>query len=200
MRRWKGRFSLAFQSDVAFVESAYREILGRRLDPDGLAHYSRLMRDGLGRTAVLLDIVRSPEFRSRLVPEGISLPSLITGRPERYGRATDRSNGQTVVVFNAESTADVDWLEQQIVENNYYEKPGVWVLGVDADKRLIAEMAASFAPTRPLDIGCASGAVIECLEELGIAAEGIEISDMRLRAHRIGFVLAFITAIPSRSA
>jgi hypothetical protein len=180
LRRWKGRVSLALQGDVAFIENAFREILGRPVDADGLGHYRRALREGLGRTAVLLDIMRSQEFTSTLAPREASLPNLMAKRPDRYGFATDRSNGQLVVVFTAASLADFDWLEEQILLNGYYEAPGVWVLGVDADKRLIADMAAAFAPGRPLDLGGAAGAVLECLDALGIAAEGVEISDMAI--------------------
>ena len=54
----------------------------------------------------------------------------------------------------------------------------MWVLGVDADKRIVAEIVASFGPRRALELGCAAGAVLECLEGRGILAEGIEISSM----------------------
>ncbi|MGH9411069.1 MAG: class I SAM-dependent methyltransferase [Vicinamibacterales bacterium] len=84
------------------------------------------------------------------------------------------------MVFNAALPSDFDWMEQQIISNKYYEAPGVWVFDADADKRLLAEMAACFAPARSLDLGCASGAVIECLEDLGITAEGVEISEMAI--------------------
>jgi cyclopropane fatty-acyl-phospholipid synthase-like methyltransferase len=52
----------------------------------------------------------------------------------------------------------------------------VWNLGIDVDKRVIAEIVASFAPARALELGCAAGAVLEVLEEHGVAAEGVEIS------------------------
>ena len=37
--------------------------------------------------------------------------------------------------------------------NGYYEKPGVWVLEVDFDKRLVAEMLSAFAPARRAGAG-----------------------------------------------
>jgi hypothetical protein len=83
-----------------------------------------------------------------------------------------------MLVFNVESPDDFDWLETQILDNNYYEGPGVWILDVDFDKRLVAEMIAAFAPAASLELGCASGAVLQCLEEHGIAGEGVEISSM----------------------
>jgi hypothetical protein len=92
----------------------------------------------------------------------------------------DRTNGQIITVFEAESAADFDWLETRILEDAYYEKPGVWNLGVDADKRVIAEIVAAFEPKRPLELGCAAGAVIDCLMDHGIAAEGVDISLMAL--------------------
>ena len=180
LKRLKARWGPAFQSDTAFIEDAFREILGRTADSDGLAHYRRVLGEGLGRTAVLLDIMRSDEFRAKLQPAVVSLPDLRRLRPDSYGRAVDRTNGETVSVFHAASSEDFDWLERAIIEHGYYEKPGVWVLGVDADKRLVAEMMAAFAPERALEIGCAAGAVLQCLLDRGIVAEGVEISDMAI--------------------
>jgi hypothetical protein len=180
LRRFQSRWGSALQSDTAFIESAFREILGRQPDLDGLTHYRRVLRDGLGRTAVLLDLMRSEEFTSKLrakLPEAAArLPSLRALRPESYDERVNRTNGETIPVFVAGSPADFDWLEDAIIRHGYYENPGVWNLAVDADKRVIAEIVASFRPERPLELGCAAGAVLECLDELGIRGEGIEIS------------------------
>jgi hypothetical protein len=130
---------------------------------------------------VLLDIMRSEEFRRSLVPHASStLPNLIVQRPERYRRTIDRVNGSAMLVFEVNAPEDFDWLEDAIIRNGYYEEPGVWVLDVDFDKRLVAEMIAAFAPAAPLEVGCASGAVLQCLDEHGIAGEGVEISSMAI--------------------
>lgn len=85
-----------------------------------------------------------------------------------------------MVVFAACGPADFDWLEAAILQQGYYELPGVWNFGVDVDKRVMAEIVGTFAPARALEMGCASGAVLECLHDLGILAEGVEISSMAL--------------------
>ena len=180
LKRLHARFGPALQSDTEFIETAFREILGRNADLDGLRHYRRVLREGMGRTAVLLDIVRSEEFTSRLAKAAAPLPDLRAVRPDRYRDVIDRSNGRTISVFEAESSADFDWLEHAIAEHRYYEKPGVWNLGIDSDKRVIAEIVAAFAPARPLELGCAAGAVLECLLAYGITAEGVEISSMAI--------------------
>jgi hypothetical protein len=41
-------------------------------------------------------------------------------------------------------------------------------------------MIASFAPAAALELGTAAGAVLECLDDLGITAEGVEISAMAI--------------------
>ena len=81
LKRLQGRLSLALASDTAFIETAFREILGRNPDVDGLNHYRRVLREGMGRTAVLLDIMRSEEFTSRLTPKVSALPDLRGMRP-----------------------------------------------------------------------------------------------------------------------
>jgi hypothetical protein len=181
LKRLQGRWALALQSDTRFIEEAYRQILGRNADLDGLNHYRRILREGVGRTAVLLDIMRSDEFTSRLARTAQrSLPNLRAMRPDRYRDVIDRSNGQTISVFDAASAADFDWLEAAITQHGYYEKPGVWNLRVDSDKRVVAEIIRSFAPQRALELGCAAGAVLDCLQDDGIVAEGIEISSLAL--------------------
>src|SRR5690349_14006970 len=116
-RRMTERLRAVAQSDTAFVEAAFLEILGRPVDQDGLNHYVSALKSGLGRTAVLLDIMRSEEFRSRLRPlENPALPNLVAMRPEQYRRAIDRTNGQSILTFNAAEPADFDWLESAILD------------------------------------------------------------------------------------
>jgi hypothetical protein len=194
LRRIRSRFGPALQSDTAFIEAAYIEILGRPVDQDGLDHYKRLLHEGLGRTAILLSLMRSEEFTRRLrAPTNVPIPSLRSLRPDRYRNTIDRTNGDSISVFDASSPADFDWLENGILGNGYYEQPGVWNLGVDVDKRVIAEIVASFAPKRALELGCAAGAVLDILEQHGVEAEGVEISlkaiaqapdSVRSRIHR----------------
>jgi len=177
----KARFEPVLLSDREFVDQAFRDILGRDADQGGLQFYLGVLRQGVRRTAVLLEIMRSEEFRRTLAPAApSSLPNLVLQRPERYRRAIDRGSSQSILVFDAASPADIDWLESAIITHGYYEAPGVWVLEVDFDKKLVAEMMASFAPAAALELGTASGAVLECLDDLGIAAEGVEISAMAI--------------------
>jgi hypothetical protein len=177
----KARLEPILVGDRAFVDGAFRDILGREADQGGLDFYRGLLRSGVARTAVLLDIMRSQEFRRTLVPaDPSSLPNLVVQRPERYRRTVDRHANQSILVFDAAAPSDFDWLESAIVGNGYYEKPGVWVLEVDFDKQLVAEMIASFAPAAALELGPAAGAVLECLAELGVTAEGVEISEMAI--------------------
>jgi len=177
----KARFEPLLLSDSDFIEAAFREILGREADQGGLDFYRGVLRQGMGRTAVLLDIMRSAEFRGSLAPAGPStLPNLVVRRPERYRRTTDRVNGNSMLIFTIEDRADFDWLENAIIANGYYEEPGVWVLGVDFDKRVVAEMLSAFAPKAALELGCAAGAVLQCLDEVGVSGEGVEISSMAI--------------------
>jgi hypothetical protein len=181
LRRLKARLEPVLISDTEFVDGAFRDILGREADQGGLEFYRGVLRQGVRRTAVLLDIMRSEEFRRTLGPAApSSLPNLVVQRPERYRRTIDRVNGSSMLVFNVETPADFDWLESAILQNGYYEEPGVWVLDVDFDKRLVAEMLAAFAPEEALELGCAAGAVLQCLDDLGIRGEGVEISSMAI--------------------
>lgn len=179
-RRLASRLAPLLQSDTAFITAAYREILRREADPDGLHYYRRALREGADRTTVLLSLTRSEEYTNRLVRHATRLSGLRLLRPEQYRQAVDITCGDTVTLFEVRSPPDFDWLEARILENHYYEKPGVWTLEIDRDKRVIAEIIAAFAPERPLELGCAAGAVLHCLHEEGIAAEGVEISAMAI--------------------
>ena len=177
----KARLEPIFRSDSEFVDTAFRDILGRDADQGGLEFYRGVLRQGVSRTAVMLDIMRSEEFRRTLTAHAPSkLPNLIVQRPERYQRTTDLVNGSSMLVFDVAAPTDFDWLELAIIDHGYYEEPGVWVLDVDFDKRLVAEMIAAFAPAAAIEIGCAAGAVLQCLADVGIAAEGVEISSMAI--------------------
>ena len=177
----KARFEPLLVSDREFVDGAFRDILGRDADQGGLEFYRGVLRSGVRRTAVLLDIMRSPEFQRSLAPAAPSaLPNLVLQRPERYRRAIDRNSGQSILVFDATQAADFDWLESAVINNGFYEEPGVWILEVDFDKKLVAEMIAAFAPQSALELGTAAGAVLECLDDLGVVAEGVEISGMAI--------------------
>ena len=79
----------------------------------------------MSRTFVLISLMRLREFTSRLIqaaPHGTSLRDI---RPGYDRDAIDRDNGDTILIFDATSPSDVDWLEL-ILEHGYYERPGVW--------------------------------------------------------------------------
>ena len=44
LRRIVSRLRPVLQSDTQFIEEAYREVLGRPADQDGLDHYRRVLR------------------------------------------------------------------------------------------------------------------------------------------------------------
>jgi len=162
-------------SDEGFLRHAYQALLLREPDPGGLRHYGRLLAGDATREQVLRQLVASDEHVNRVAADAYDLPDLRTVRPEAYEERPDRS-GAGVLAFHARSPEDLDWLEQQILVNGYYDKPGIWGSEVNLDKRLMAEMIACLRPARVLDFGCASGAVLVALDELGIRAEGVELS------------------------
>jgi SAM-dependent methyltransferase len=176
VRRLRDRFGPALLSDTEYIDLAYRKVLGRPPDRAGLAHYRAALRNGLGRTDLLVALVHSDEYTTSLTAAARAQTGPRGLRPDRYRDMIDRTNGHVITVFEVENTVDFDWLETRILEDGYYEKPGVWNLDVDTDKRVVAEMIAAFAPSRALELGCASGAVMDCLLDYGVKAEGLDIS------------------------
>ena len=53
-------------SDEYFIWQTYRGLLGRDPDPAGMDAYSRALRGGESRAAVVEAILRSEEFRRRM--------------------------------------------------------------------------------------------------------------------------------------
>jgi SAM-dependent methyltransferase len=162
--------------DEAFVERVYIELLGRPVDRDGRAYYVKALSDGLSRADLALAIAQSQEYRLRCRHAGLGG----TGQGPRF-RNPDRFryiSELSLWTFNASGPTDFDWIEDAIITDGYYEQPGVWNLEVDTDKRVMAEIVASLSAGRVLEIGCASGAVLEGLYARGLSFEGIDISSM----------------------
>jgi SAM-dependent methyltransferase len=166
-------------SDVQFLEEVYHELLGRDADEMGKAHHLKSLREGNSRLSVILGIVKSEEFINKVIREQMPLLSIRDARPDRYRPGQD-IHGREGWIFQAEGPRDFDWLERKIVENGYYEKPGVWSFIIAEDKRLHAEIISLFKPRLVLDFGCANGPVMKCLYDLGIASEGVDISRLAL--------------------
>ena len=118
-------------------------------------------------------------------------------RPENYRAAEDFLHQVNVLVFEAKGREDFDWLEQMILETGYYERPGIWSFDLDWDKKLMAEIMATFYPQRSLELGCSNGAILKGLAEMGIAGEGIEISAMAKKGPSQTFKTVSIQGISS---
>ncbi len=174
------RWHLDTRGDNEFIDDAYRAVLGRPADSGGLAFFADMLREGKSREAVLLELAMSEESVNHRLAEWYSIPSLRELRPERY-RDLETVDGKPARVFEAASPDDIDWLERSMLEFGYYEKPGIWFFGIDDDKRRSAEMLAVLGPRSALEIGCSSGAVIRCLQDRGIQADGVEGSAMALQ-------------------
>lgn len=178
LKRFADRARLALTSDRTFLENAYRQILGREIDQDGFDYYAKRLREGESRVALLIGLVRSEEFLNKLLPETDLVPDIRARMPSHYRIDVDNASQATIPIFEVADPSDFDWLESILLDNGYYERPGVWNFDIDVDKKVMAEMMSAFAPERAIEMGCASGAVLQCLEELGIFCEGIEISRM----------------------
>jgi hypothetical protein len=155
----------------ATVDDIYRRLLGRPADPEGLAHHVERMTAGATGADIAISIAESQEYKQRIA----SVPRY--RRPEQYRTVVDTS-GNASLVFDIADATDFDWLESRINDDGYYEHDGVWSLDVDDDKRVMAEILASFEPKRALELGCSSGGVMRVLAGHGVHVEGVEISGM----------------------
>ncbi len=115
-------------------------------------------------------------------PHVVEAPAqLLQLRRDRY-EILNTNDDIPLLAFKVRDSSDFDWLEQAIVDNGYYEVPHIWPLRVDRDKRVMAEIVASLSQGgRALELGCASGAVLEGLALRGIEFSGVDISQLALR-------------------
>ena len=160
---------------LRFLEATYLDVLGRPMDPAGGAHYLQRMREGATGADVISDLKSSDEYRMRIDQSTISLPDVYATAPDRYVDLVD-DDGHTVRTFIAEDPTAFDWIERAILENGFYEKPGVWVLSIDTDKRLMAEIVGRLEPGSALEVGCSSGGVLAGLDAAGVDVCGVDIS------------------------
>jgi SAM-dependent methyltransferase len=157
------------EDETAFVVRIYETLLGRPPDDAGLAGYLQQLADGRAREDIVLELATSREYANRFVPPR-------KRRPDQYRLALDRSRTSAFLAFDVGDDADYDWLESVILADGYYDTPGAWSYVLDDDKRIMADLIARFEPTRALELGCSSGAVLAALADLGIEAEGVELS------------------------
>ncbi len=159
-------------SHDAFLKDVYTRLLGRSPDPVGAAEYTRQLDVGRDRADIALEIADSQEHRDYV----LRVASPRRREPERYRMAVTTAGNDACWVFDVHTDDDFDWLEDTIVRDRYYERPGIWSWEIDHDKRVMAEVIAQFAPAKALELGCASGAVLSALRDLGIVADGVDIS------------------------
>jgi SAM-dependent methyltransferase len=172
------RSSRDHRDDEVFIEHVYLELLARPADPDGRQTYLAALANGLSRADLVVSIAQSDEYRLRCGhgTRGGSAQGPRLRNSERYRYNSE----QSAWTLNITGPTDFDWIENTILTDSYYEKPGVWNLRVDTDKQVMAEIVASLSEQRVLEIGCASGAVLEGLYDRGLSFEGVDISAMAL--------------------
>jgi len=175
------RLGPAGTDDPSFVVATFSELLGRTPEAEGLANAVTALSGGTTREDFARQVINSPEARDRersVVTVLAHLPDLMAVRPDRYelAQSTGNKSGRPVPALRVRGPDDIDWVERMILDHGYYEVPNAWHLEVDTDKRVLGQVIAAFKPTRSLELGCSSGAVLSVLDDLGIAAEGIDIS------------------------
>lgn len=169
----------SYESDESFLEDVYRQLLGRAADGVGRDHYLGFLRKGNTRLSVILDIIQTEEFINKIIRENVHPVAITQERPSQYQTGFDKGMAQEIPVFQVEQDSDFDWLEDKIQENGYYDMPGaVWSMQITEDKRLMAEVVSRLKPQALLDIGCANGAIMRCLDERGVSVWGNDISKM----------------------
>ena len=171
------------QSDGEFLEEIYKRLLGREIDEEGKRFYLEFLGKGQSRVSVVLSIIESEEFKNKTARDNLHhllLPSVRSEKPDQYKQVMDTHAKEKIWVFEVQAPSDFDWLENKIIENGYYEKPGVWNLEIGEDQKILSELISTFDPEWVLDLGCANGTIMKCLFDRGIKSEGIEISRLFL--------------------
>jgi len=169
------------EEHLAFLKKAYRQILGREMDEEGIKTYSGHLEQGKRKEDILFDLISSDELVSRILRENLGLKNIKPLRPAQYIPDINLLTLEPLLSFKILDPQDFDWLETMIQQNAYYERPGIWSFGLDLDKQVIAEMMSDLKPEKVLEIGCSSGAILKALYDRGVEGEGVEISAMAIR-------------------
>ncbi|MFW6123881.1 MAG: DUF4214 domain-containing protein [Acidobacteriota bacterium] len=171
------------KSDGDFLEEIYQKLLGRNIDLEGKKFYLEMLKKGKSRVSVVLNIIQSEEFKNKTTRENLHhmlLPPIRNEKPEQYKQVWDIHKKENIWAFKVKQPSDFDWLEKKIIDNGYYEKPGVWNLQIGDDQKILSDLISQFNPELVLDIGCANGTLMKCLLDKGIKSEGVEISQLCL--------------------
>ena len=139
-----------------------------------------MLDQGADRLSVTMTLAHSEEALNRQLSLRTHIQDLRELRPGSFCTVVG-ADGVAREVYRADTAEDVDWMEDSILEHGYYEKPGIWSLSVDDDKRRMSALLASFGPRRALEIGCSSGTVMEGLLAAGVDCDGLEISRMAIQ-------------------
>jgi SAM-dependent methyltransferase len=175
-------------SDKRFVEVCHRFFLDRKSDETGLEQYLADMNQGASRLEILRRILCTEEYINRAelgffgsCEAERALPDLFAQYPDHYQVAPLLENSNdTALFFKVMSLDDFDWLEHNIFRYGYYDHPHSWGLCADDDKRRITQIALSMNPSRSLELGCATGQILNLMRQAGVDAEGVDISHLAL--------------------
>jgi 2-polyprenyl-3-methyl-5-hydroxy-6-metoxy-1,4-benzoquinol methylase len=168
------------------VDLVFHELLERDLDNSGRRYFVELMDAGRSPAEIAVLVAKSDEYVNRVLRNSVQLPDLVEQAPERFVRSTPLDGDPPALLIRADGPEDYDWLERQIIENGFYERPGGWGMAPTDEKRIMRDIVAAFGPGPVLELGCANGVLIDLLGERGVDAEGIELSRMaaqRASAH-----------------
>ena len=166
--------------DEEFLGRVYRELLGRDPDPLGLEFFADRLRNGTSRAEIVIQLAKSDEYVSLLLRRHTHIRDLRDDDPSRFVEVHPIDCDVPAKCLHMATADDFDWLEERIIANGYYERPGSWSFEISPEKEVVAEIVAAFAPERALELGCANGVVLELLRRSGIFAEGIDISRMAI--------------------
>ena len=112
------------------------------------------------------------------------MKSIIELKPEQYSSQERSDKDGPILCFEAKSSKDFDWLEQMILENNYYESDQhIWSYKVDHDKRIMAELISNCLirdNQSVLELGCSNGTILKLLKDQGYLVRGLDISQKAL--------------------
>lgn len=128
--------TLLRMEEGAFIDAAYRALLGRAADAEGRKHYVQRMRRGDSRLRVLAELHRSPEGRVRRV----GLPGfervLAERGPGLLGRLRSLLRSDTEPVWAQQLRWRLDQLDQALARDAERMADRVAALGVESAQQL----------------------------------------------------------------
>jgi SAM-dependent methyltransferase len=160
------------ETDDAFLERVYLEVLRRPLDDDGRRTYNTALADGMSREAVVMSLLQSEEYRTKI------------GEPVDMQVSRDTDHDWTILAEEQPYfgvLADERFLAHNLTQESIDEFYATGTADIDHVVRTLQDIAkGDFSPARALDFGCGVGRLTLAMAAFSTEVIGVDVAEPML--------------------